>query len=213
MTTAEIEKTVDDFRKAAEHSLRAGFDVVEVHGAHGYLIHSFLSPLSNQRTDDYGGSLENRMRFPLAAGEAVRRVWPADKPVFYRISASDWAEGGWDLAQSIEFSKRLKAIGIDVVDCSSGGNVDYQKIALGPGYQVPFAEAIRREAGIPTIAVGLITEPAQAEEIVASGKADAVMLARGFLRDPYWPRHAAKALGLDPAWPAQYKRAEVAPPR
>ena len=209
MMVAEIEQTVDDFRLAAERSSVAGFDVVEVHGAHGYLIHSFLSPLSNQRTDAYGGTFENRMRFPLAAGEAVRRVWPANKPVFYRISATDWADGGWDLAQSIEFAKRLKAIGIDLVDCSSGGNVDYQKIALGPGYQVPFAEAIRKEAGIATIAVGLISEPAQAEGIVASGKADAVMLARAFLRDPYWPRNAAKALGLDPAWPDPYKRAEV----
>ena len=213
MTIDEIERTVDDFRRAALHSLAAGFDVVEVHGAHGYLIHNFLSPLSNQRTDPYGGSLENRMRFPLAVGDAVRRAWPADKPVFYRISASDWAEGGWDLAQSIEFSRRLKAIGIDLVDCSSGGNVDYQKIKLEPGYQVPFAAAIRKEAQIPTIAVGLISEPAQAEEIVASGKADAVMLARAFLRDPYWPRNAAKALGLDPAWPDQYKRAEVVLPR
>jgi 2,4-dienoyl-CoA reductase-like NADH-dependent reductase (Old Yellow Enzyme family) len=209
MTVAEIEQTVDDFRRAAERSLNAGFDVVEVHGAHGYLIHTFLSPLSNQRADDYGGTLENRMRFPLAVGEAVRRAWPEDKPVFYRISATDWAEGGWDLEQSIEFAKRLKGIGIDLVDCSSGGNVDYQKIALGPGYQVPFAEAIRRQAQVRTIAVGLISEPEQAEEIVASGKADAVMLARALLRDPYWPRHAAKALGLDPEWPDQYKRAEV----
>jgi 2,4-dienoyl-CoA reductase-like NADH-dependent reductase (Old Yellow Enzyme family) len=213
MTVAEIERTVDDFVRATGFALDAGFDAVEVHGAHGYLIHTFLSPLSNQRTDDYGGALENRMRFPLAVGEAVRAAWPQDKPVFYRISASDWADGGWDLGQSIEFARRLKAIGIDVVDCSSGGNVDYQKIPLGPGYQVHFAEAIRLEAGIPTIAVGLISEPDQAEEIVASGKADAVMLARAFLRDPYWPRHAAKALGLDPRWPDQYKRAEVVLPR
>ena len=207
MTVKEIETTVDDFRRAAEYSLEAGFDAVEVHGAHGYLLHNFLSPLSNRRSDDYGGSLENRMRLPLAVGEAVRRAWPEDKPVFYRISATDWADGGWDLAQSIEFSKRLKAIGIDMIDCSSGGNVDYQKIALGPGYQVPFAAAIRREAGIPTAAVGLITDPVQAEQIVSLGEADAVSLARAFLRDPYWPRHAAKALNVQVDWPDQYKRA------
>jgi 2,4-dienoyl-CoA reductase-like NADH-dependent reductase (Old Yellow Enzyme family) len=211
MTTAEIEATVEDFVKGARFALHAGFDVVEVHGAHGYLLHSFCSPLSNRRTDAWGGSLENRIRLPLAVAKAVRALWPADKPVFYRVSATDWAEGGWDLAQTIELCKALKAIGIDLVDCSSGGNIHAQKIALGPGYQVPFAEAIRREAGIPTMAVGLISEPVQAEQIVALGRADAVCLARAFLRDPYWPRHAARALGVSLKWPDQYLRCEVGP--
>lgn len=211
MTTAEIEATIDDFRKSAKLALGAGFDVVEVHGAHGYLLHEFCSPLSNHRTDEWGGSLENRIRLPLAVAKAVREAWPADKPVFYRISATDWAEGGWDLAQSIELCKRLKALGIDLIDTSSGGNIATQKIALGPGYQVPFAEAIRREAGIPTMAVGLISEPVQAEQIVAHGQADAVCLARALLRDPYWPRHAAKELKFDLPWPDQYKRCDVGP--
>jgi 2,4-dienoyl-CoA reductase-like NADH-dependent reductase (Old Yellow Enzyme family) len=211
MTADDIRKTVDDFRSAARFALEAHFDMVEVHAAHGYLLHNFLSPLSNQRTDEYGGSLENRMRFPLAVCEAVRAAWPDDKPVLCRISASDWAEGGWDLAQSVEFAKRLKALGIDMVDCSSGGNVDYQQIALGPGYQVPFSAAIRRDAAIPTAAVGLITEAVQAEQIVAQGEADAVSLARALLRDPYWPRHAAASLGVKMAWPDPYKRAEAGP--
>ena len=211
MTAAEIEATIEDFRKGARLALEAGFDVVEVHGAHGYLLHEFCSPLSNQRTDEWGGSLDNRLRFPLAVARAVREAWPADKPVLYRISASDWADGGWDLAQSIELCKRLKATGIDLVDCSSGGNIATQKIALGPGYQVPFADAIRREAGIPTAAVGLISEPVQAEQILSLGRADAVCLARALLRDPYWPRHAAKELKVDMAWPNQYKRCEVSP--
>lgn len=211
MTAAEIETTIEDFRKGAKLALEAGFDVVEVHGAHGYLLHEFCSPLSNQRTDSWGGSLDNRLRFPLAVARAVREAWPADKPVLYRISATDWAEGGWDLAQAIELCKRLKAIGIDLVDCSSGGNIATQKIALGPGYQVPFADAIRREAGIPTAAVGLISEPVQAEQILSLGRADAICLARALLRDPYWPRHAAKALKVDMAWPNQYKRCDVGP--
>jgi 2,4-dienoyl-CoA reductase-like NADH-dependent reductase (Old Yellow Enzyme family) len=211
MTQKEIEATIEDFRKSAKLALEAGFDVVEVHGAHGYLLHEFCSPLSNQRTDEWGGSLDNRIRFPLAVARAVREAWPADKPVFYRISATDWADGGWDLAQSIELCKRLKAIGIDLVDCSSGGNIATQKIALGPGYQVPFADAIRREAGIPTAAVGLISEPVQAEQILSLGQADAICLARALLRDPYWPRHAAKALKVDMAWPNQYKRSDVGP--
>jgi 2,4-dienoyl-CoA reductase-like NADH-dependent reductase (Old Yellow Enzyme family) len=211
MTLAEIEATVEDFRRAAGHALDAGFDVVEVHGAHGYLLHSFLSPLSNRRSDDYGGDLDNRMRFPLAVAQAVRDAWPDDKPVLYRLSATDWVEGGWDLAQSIALARRLKAIGIDLVDCSSGGNVHDAKMAIGPGYQVPFATAIREQAGIATVAVGLITEPAQAEQIVALGQADAVCLARAVLRDPYWPRHAAKALGVALPWPDQYKRCDVGP--
>ncbi len=211
MTEAEITATIEDFRRGAQHALAAGFDVVEVHGAHGYLLHSFCSPLSNVRTDSWGGSLENRMRFPLAVARAVREAWPADKPVFYRISATDWAEGGWDLAQSIELCRQLKKTGIDLIDCSSGGNIATQKIALGPGYQVPFSDAIRREASMPTAAVGLISEPVQAEEILSLGRADAVCLARAMLRDPYWPRHAAKALKVEMEWPNQYKRSDVGP--
>ncbi len=211
MTRTEIEETVEDFGRGARHALAAGFDVVEVHGAHGYLLHSFCSPLSNRRDDEYGGTLDNRLRLPLAVARVVREAWPADKPVFYRLSASDWKEGGWDLAQSIELAKRLKALGIDLVDCSSGGNAADQKIALGPGYQVPFAEAIRREAGIPTGAVGLISDAVQAEQIVSLGRADAVLLARAMLRDPYWPRHAARELKADFPWPDQYKRCDVGP--
>ncbi len=211
MTEKEIDSTIEDFRRSTKLALDAGFDVVEVHGAHGYLLHNFCSPLSNQRRDAWGGSLENRMRFPLAVARAVREAWPADKPVFYRVSATDWADDGWDLAQSIELCKQLKAIGVDLIDCSSGGNIATQKIELGPGYQVPFADAIRREAGIPTMAVGLISEPVQAEQILSLGQADAVCLARAMLRDPYWPRHAAKVLKVDLAWPNQYKRCDIGP--
>ena len=211
MTVKEIEATIDDFRKSATLALAGGFDVIEIHGAHGYLLHNFCSPLSNQRTDAWGGSLENRMRFPLAVARAVREAWPTDKPVFYRVSATDWAEGGWDLTESIELCRGLKDLGIDLVDCSSGGNIAAQKIALGPGYQVPFAEAIRREAGIPTMAVGLISDPVQAEQILSLGQADAICLARALLRDPYWPRHAAKALKVEMAWPDPYKRCDVGP--
>lgn len=205
---AGIRQRVEAFRTAAENSLRAGFKVAEIHGAHGYLIHQFLSPLSNQRTDEYGGSLENRMRFALEIARAVREVWPDDLPVFMRISATDWAdEGGWDLDQSVKLCKRLRAIGVDLIDVSSGGSLANAKIALGPGYQVPFAEQIRKEAGILTGAVGMITEPKQAEEIIASGKADMVFLARELLRDPYWPRRAAKELGAEISAPNQYLRA------
>ena len=211
MTVEEIRKTVDDFRKGAAHALDAGFDVVEIHGAHGYLLHEFCSPLSNRRTDEYGGSLENRMRFPLEVARVVREFWPQDKPVFYRISATDWAEGGWDLAQSIALCKALKALGIDLIDCSSGGNVHDAKIPLGPGYQVPLAAAIREAVDMPVGAVGLIADAVQAEQIVSLGQADAVFLARAELRDPYWPRHAAKALGVALEWPDQYKRCDVGP--
>ncbi|HEX3099118.1 MAG TPA: NADH:flavin oxidoreductase/NADH oxidase [Usitatibacter sp.] len=211
MTTDEIRATVDAFARAAGHALAAGFDVVEVHGAHGYLLHEFVSPISNRRTDAYGGAYDNRVRFALEVARAVRDAWPADKPVLYRISATDWVDGGWDLAQSIELARRLKAIGIDLVDCSSGGNVHHAKIPLGPGYQVPFAEAIRREARIPTAAVGLISDAVQAEQLVALGQADAVFLARAMLRDPYWPRHAAKSLKVEMPWPDQYKRCDVGP--
>jgi len=211
MTRDEIKRSVDDFARAARHSAAAGFDVVEIHGAHGYLVHNFASALSNRRTDEYGGSLENRMRFPLEVARAVREAWPAGKPVFYRISATDWAEGGWDLRQSIELCCRLKDLGIDMIDCSSGGNILDAKMAIGPGYQVPFAAAVRKEAGIPTLAVGLISDAVQAEQIVSLGQADAVCLARAMLRDPYWPRHAAKELKVDLPWPDQYRRCDVGP--
>jgi 2,4-dienoyl-CoA reductase-like NADH-dependent reductase (Old Yellow Enzyme family) len=211
MTEAEIAAAVDAFRAGTKHALAAGFDVIELHAAHGYLLHEFLSPLSNRRTDAYGGSLENRMRFPLAVARAVREVMPEDRPLLVRISASDWKEGGWDLAQSIVFCKALKEAGADFVTCSSGGNAHDQKIDLGPGYQVPFADAVRREAGIPTGAVGLISEPAQAEHILHTGQADAVVLARALLRDPYWPRHAARTLGVAVPWPDQYKRCDISP--
>ncbi len=207
MTRTEIEETVVQFTSAAERSLAAGFEVVEIHMAHGYLLHEFLSPLSNLRTDEFGGSLAARARLPLQITEAVRRVWPAHLPVFVRISATDWAEGGWDLAQSIQFSGWLKSLGVDLIDCSSGGNVPGVKIPLGPGYQVPFAAAIRKEAGLATGAVGMITEPLQAEQIITNAEADVVFLARALLRDPYWPLHAAKELKTDIPWPAQYERA------
>jgi 2,4-dienoyl-CoA reductase-like NADH-dependent reductase (Old Yellow Enzyme family) len=211
MTRDEIRATVEDFARAARHALAAGFGAVEIHGAHGYLLHSFVSPLSNRREDEYGGTLDNRMRFPLEVARAVRAAWPAELPLLYRISATDWTEGGWDLAQSIELAKRLKAAGIDMMDCSSGGNVHDAKIPLGPGYQVPFAAAIRREAQVSTLAVGLISDAVQAEQVVALGEADAVCLARAFLRDPYWPRHAARELRVDLPWPDPYKRCDVGP--
>lgn len=211
MTVSDIEACVADFRLAADRALQAGFEVAEVHGAHGYLLHEFLSPLSNARSDEFGGSLGNRMRFPLAVVRAVREAWPQAKPVLVRISASDWREGGWDLDQSIAFARELKALGVDMIDVSSGGNAADQKIVLGPGYQVPFAAAIRRDAGIPVAAVGLITEPVQAEHILATGQADAVCLARALLRDPYWPRHAARTLGVPMPWPDEYKRCETGP--
>ncbi|HZH98138.1 MAG TPA: NADH:flavin oxidoreductase/NADH oxidase, partial [Fimbriimonadaceae bacterium] len=204
-----LDRVRSAFREGAARSLEAGFKLAEVHAAHGYLLHQFLSPLMNRRTDEYGGSLENRMRFPLEVIREVREVWPAELPLFVRISATDWAEGGWDVNQSITFARECKALGVDLIDCSSGGAVMGAKIEIGPGYQVPFASTIRSGADIPTGAVGLITEPHHAEEIVLEGKADLVHLAREMLRDPYWPRRAGKELGvtLDP--PAQYGRAWV----
>ena len=190
-----------------ERALRAGFEVVEIHGAHGYLIHEFLSPLSNRRTDEYGGTLDNRLRFALEVTEAVRGAWPANLPLFFRISATDWVPGGWSDDDSVELVRRLRKLGVDLVDCSSGGNAADARIPLGPGYQVPFAERIRRETDMPTGAVGLITTPQQADEIIRSGKADLVLLAREFLRDPYFALHAASALGEKPAPPPQYARA------
>jgi 2,4-dienoyl-CoA reductase-like NADH-dependent reductase (Old Yellow Enzyme family) len=198
---------VESFRIAAARAVQAGFDVVEIHAAHGYLIHEFLSPLSNHRTDQYGGSLENRMRFALEVTAAVRKQWPEHLPLFVRISATDWVEGGWTIDESVELSRQLRALGVDLVDCSSGGTAAHAKIPLGPGYQVPFAERIRRETGVLTGAVGMITTPAQADEIIQSGQADLILLAREFLRDPYFPLHAAKALGEAPAPPVQYGRA------
>jgi 2,4-dienoyl-CoA reductase-like NADH-dependent reductase (Old Yellow Enzyme family) len=208
MNDEDLDAVVSQFRDAAARALAAGFEVVELHMAHGYLLHEFLSPLSNRREDEYGGGFENRVRFPLRVAGAVREVWPERLPLFVRISATDWAEGGWDLEQSVEFSKMLKAAGVDLVDCSSGGLVPGVKIPVGPGYQVPFAAAVRARAGVATGAVGMITEPRQAEEIIAGGEADAVLLARAMLRDPYWTLHAAKSLGVKADWPVQYGRAD-----
>jgi len=204
---AGMDKVVKDFAAATKRAVEAGFDVVEVHAAHGYLLHEFLSPLSNKRTDEYGGSLENRVRFPLEVTRAVRAVWPEHLPVFVRISATDWTEGGWDVEQAVTFSKLLKAEGIDLMDISSGGNVAKAEIPVGPGYQVGLAEKIHREAGIATGSVGMIMEPAQADQIIRSGQADVVLLARELLRDPYWPMRAAGELKQETAWPVQYARA------
>jgi 2,4-dienoyl-CoA reductase-like NADH-dependent reductase (Old Yellow Enzyme family) len=203
----EIREVVGAFRKAAERALAAGFQVIEIHAAHGYLIHEFLSPLSNGRKDEYGGAFDNRVRFALEVAKTIREVWPANLPLFCRVSATDWAEGGWDLKQTIELGKRLKPLGVDLIDVSSGGMVPYAKIPVGPGYQVAFAEAIRKEAGIATGAVGMITDPAQADTILATEQADLVFLAREMLRDPYWPRRAAKALDVKITGPVQYGRA------
>jgi 2,4-dienoyl-CoA reductase-like NADH-dependent reductase (Old Yellow Enzyme family) len=207
MSRDEIAATVAAFVAAARRALAAGFRVIEIHAAHGYLIHEFLSPLSNKRRDDYGGSFENRTRLAREIVSAVRREWPDELPLFIRISATDWVDGGWDVEQSVALAKQLKPLGVDFVDCSSGGNVAQAKIPLGPGYQVPFAERVRRDAGLPTGAVGLITTAAQAEEIVAAGRADAVLIARELLRDPYFPMRAARELGQEITWPAQYLRA------
>jgi 2,4-dienoyl-CoA reductase-like NADH-dependent reductase (Old Yellow Enzyme family) len=207
MTPEDLSRVVEEFVAAARRCRAAGFQVIELHAAHGYLLHEFLSPLSNRRTDSYGGSLENRMRLTLRVARALREVWPEELPLFVRLSVTDWAEGGWDLPQSIELARALKPVGVDLIDCSSGALVPGVKIPTTPGYQVPFAEAIRRDAGVATGAVGLITQPSQAEQIVASGQADAVLLAREMLRDPYWPQHAAKALGAKIAAPRQYGRA------
>jgi 2,4-dienoyl-CoA reductase-like NADH-dependent reductase (Old Yellow Enzyme family) len=184
-----------------------GLDLIEIHAAHGYLLHEFLSPLSNQRQDEYGGSFENRTRIVRDVAIDIRRVWPEALPLFVRISATDWVEGGWDVEQSVELARQLKPLGVDFVDCSSGGNVAVAKIPVGPGYQTPFAERVRKDANILTGAVGLITSAAQAEHIVGSGQADAVLIARELLRDPYFPMRAARELGQEVTWPAQYLRA------
>ena len=208
MTDEDMDEVCDEFIAAARRSLHAGYEVVEIHAAHGYLLHQFLSPLSNRRADEYGGSVENRLRFPLRVCEAVREVWPARFPVFVRISATDYVEGGWDLEQSLELARQLKPRGIDLIDCSSGGAVPESRPPVGPGYQTPFSAAVRRQVGMPTAAVGLITEPYQAETILATGQADAVVLGRELLRDPYWPLHAAQRLRVEPRWPKQYERAK-----
>ena len=195
------------FAAAARRADAAGFDFVEIHGAHGYLLHEFMSPLTNQRTDAYGGSFENRIRLPLEVADAVRAAWPDHLPLFMRISATDWAEGGWSPDESVDLARRLREHGVDLVDVSTGGQVPHAKIPVGPGFQVPFAELIRKEAGIPTSAVGLITQPQQANDIILKGHADIVLLAREMLRDPYWPLHAASALGESITWPVQYLRA------
>jgi 2,4-dienoyl-CoA reductase-like NADH-dependent reductase (Old Yellow Enzyme family) len=203
----EVPGVVDAFRAAARRALAAGFDVAEIHAAHGYLLHEFYSPLVNTRADAYGGSYDNRVRPCLEVVEAVRAVWPQHLPLFVRISSTDWKEGGWDLDQSVELARRLRDRGVDLVDCSSGGAVVDQQIVVGPGYQVPFAERIRRDAGIATGAVGMITEAEQADAIIRGGQADVVLIARELLRDPYWPLHAADKLGHEVPWPAQYLRA------
>jgi 2,4-dienoyl-CoA reductase-like NADH-dependent reductase (Old Yellow Enzyme family) len=209
LTLNEMDEIEAQFRAAARRALAAGFQMIELHMAHGYLLHEFLSPLVNQRDDNYGGSLENRLRFPLQVARAVRDEWPAELPLFVRISATDWVDGGWDIDQSVVLARQLKEIGVDLIDCSSGFAVPDEPVPFGPGFQVPFAARIRSEAGIASGAVGLITEPSQAEQIVATGQADVVLLGRQMLRDPYWPLHAAKALHhVEAPWPNQYLRAK-----
>jgi 2,4-dienoyl-CoA reductase-like NADH-dependent reductase (Old Yellow Enzyme family) len=204
---AGIDATIDAFRQSARRALKAGFDIVEIHAAHGYLLHQFLSPLANQRVDAYGGSFQNRTRLVLQVVDAVRAEWPSHLPLLVRISATDWAEGGWTVDESVDLARLFREHGVDLVDVSSGGQVPNAQIPAGPGFQVDFASRIRGEASIPTAAVGLITEPAQANAIVAQGQADLVFFARAFLRDPYWPVHAAAALGDSTSWPVQYLRA------
>ncbi|CAN5668624.1 NADH:flavin oxidoreductase/NADH oxidase [soil metagenome] len=204
---AGIARVVEAFVAATKRSLGAGARLVEIHAAHGYLLHSFLSPLSNKRTDEYGGSFENRTRALREVVQAVRGAWPERLPLCVRISATDWADGGWDADQSVALAQQLKGLGVDLIDCSSGGAVPHARIPVAPGYQVQFAERVGREANVPTAAVGMITEPQQANEIITSGQADMVLLAREFLREPYWPMKAAAQLGFDLAPPVQYARA------
>lgn len=203
----EIAGIAESFAAATRRAIAAKFDVVEIHAAHGYLLHEFLSPLSNHRTDQYGGSFDNRIRFTLEIVETVRKQWPATQPLFLRISATDWAEGGWTVDESVELARRVAKLGVDLVDCSSGALVPYAKIPATPGYQVPFAHRVRTEAGVASGAVGLITSAAQAEAIIRDGQADLVLLAREMLRDPYFPMHAAKELGVTVKAPKQYVRA------
>ena len=210
LTSEQIASLITSFRDAASRALAAGFQVIELHGAHGYLLHEFLSPLSNHRTDAYGGSLENRLRLTLEVVRAVRTLWPERLPLFLRISATDWSEGGWDPDQSVELAKRVKSEGVDLVDCSSGGLASTAKVPFGPGYQVQFARRVRADAQIPTAAVGLITKPDQADTIIREGSADVILLAREMLRQPHWPLLAAHALGVRTPWPPQYERARPA---
>jgi 2,4-dienoyl-CoA reductase-like NADH-dependent reductase (Old Yellow Enzyme family) len=202
-----IARIRDAFATAAQRARDAGFAVAEIHAAHGYLLHEFLSPLSNRRSDAYGGSFDNRIRIVCETVAAVRAVWPDTLPLVLRVSATDWVEGGWTIDETVELARRVGDLGVDLVDCSSGGNTPDQQIPVGPAYQTPFAARVRREAGVMSAAVGLITEAAQAEEIIATGQADIVLLARQELRDPYWPLHAAGDLGADVDWPVQYLRA------
>ena len=208
LTESDLDGVVTAFAAAAGRALAAGYDVVEIHAAHGYLLHQFLSPVSNRRADAYGGSLENRARLVRRVVQAVRVVWPLDKPLFVRVSATDWTPGGLDIEQTVELARWLKEDGTDLVDCSTGGNVPTAPPS-GPGYQVPFAHRVRREAGVPTGAVGLITTPELAEEIVRNERADLVFLARELLRNPMWTLHAARRLGVDVEWPMQYRRAKL----
>jgi 2,4-dienoyl-CoA reductase-like NADH-dependent reductase (Old Yellow Enzyme family) len=208
LATSELPDLIASFALAAQRALAAGFEVIELHGAHGYLLHEFMSPISNQRSDAYGGSFDNRIRLTLDVIAAVRAVWPERLPLLLRISATDWLDsGGWDIEQSIELARRVKTLGVDLIDVSSGGNVPKVKIPVGPGYQVPLSTRIRREADIATGAVGMITEAHQAQTIIEQGDADLVLLARELLRDPYWPMHAAKILGAEIKAPVQYGRA------
>lgn len=214
LTPQEIEELIEAFAAAARRADRIGLDLIELHGAHGYLINEFLSPLSNKREDEWGGSLENRMRFALEVFKAVRAVWPRQKPLGMRISAVEWVDGGWSIEDSIELAKRLKDLGCDFIDVSSGGNDPNARVPVGPGYQVPFAEQIKKAVGIPVMTVGMITEARQAESIIAEGKADFVAIARAFLDNPHWAWHAAYKLGAEPRLPSQYLRVgpQVWPP-
>ena len=207
LTRDDIKSIIREFGAATLRARNAGFRLIEIHAAHGYLLHQFLSPLSNKREDEYGGSLENRTRLLREVIAEIRREWPAQFPLFVRISATDWVEGGWDIKQSVELARSIGPLGVDLIDCSSGGTVAKAQIPIGPGYQTEFAERILRDTGIRTGAVGMITDPAQADHIIRTGQADLVFLAREFLRDPYWPLRAARELGQPETWPAQYLRA------
>lgn len=209
LAAEELPGLVDAFAQAARRALAAGFQAVEIHAAHGYLLHQFLSPLSNQRSDPFGGDFASRTRLALQVVEAVRSVWPERLPLMVRLSTTDWASGGWDVEQSVELARLLKARGVDLVDCSSGGLVPHAQVPVGPGYQVPAGERLRLEAAIPVVAVGLITDAKQADALVREEKADVVAIARQSLRDPNFPLHAARELGVDVAWPLQYQRAKI----
>jgi 2,4-dienoyl-CoA reductase-like NADH-dependent reductase (Old Yellow Enzyme family) len=208
LSKSGIDRVIQAFADAARRAREAGARIVEIHSAHGYLLHEFLSPLSNTRSDCYGGSFENRTRLLREVVQAIRLAWPVSLPLFVRISASDWVSGGWTIDDSVSLAKQLHPLGVDLIDCSSGGAIPNVQIPAGPGYQVPFAEQVRKEAGIPTAAVGMITEPEQADQIVRTGQADMVFLARGLLRDPYWPLRAADQLHQNGPWPKQYVRAK-----